>query len=190
MQIMWSIFEREAFASHLLYGVEIQSLVLMPNHFHMIATTPELGLGSVMRDSLTRISKSTNAIAGRTGHLFGGPYYWTLIDNSRYFGHVFKYVYRNPVRAGLCENVQDYPYSSLYGRLGMAHLDFPLTYTRAGMEQQLPSPDSVDSWLRWLNRPFATEAEALIRSALKRKKFELPLDRATRTKPVLLESLL
>lgn len=190
LEIVWTIFEREAYAIHTLYGTEIQSLVLMPNHFHLIATVPEYDLGRVMNYFLTNISKSINAISGRVGHVFGGPYYWTLIDNSRYFGHAFKYVYRNPVRAGLCGRVEDYRFSTLHGRLGKSKLGFPLMLTRTGMEFNLPDSERVEAWLFWMNTPFATEAEDLIRYSLRRGKFGLPVNRKTRTPTSVLEQLL
>lgn len=190
LDIVWSIFEREAHAIQAIYGSEIQSLVLMPNHYHMIATFPEFDVGRVMNFFLANVSRAINAVSGRIGHVFGGPYYWTLIDNRRYYGHGFKYVYRNPVRAGLCNAVQDYPFSTLCGRLGETRLAFPLLYTRPGMEYHLPSCDAVDSWLEWLNTPFSTEAERLIQYGLRRKKFEVPVDRATRKRITTLDELL
>jgi putative transposase len=190
IEVVWTLFEREAYAIHTLYGSEIQSLVLMPNHFHLIATIPEFDLGRVMNYFLVNLSKAMNSTAGRTGHVFGGPYHWTLIDNSRYYGHVFKYVYRNPVKAGLCDSVESYRYSTLHGRMGSSHLGVPLTYTRLGMEESLPNCDSTEIWLNWLNRPFSTEAEYLIQTALRRKKFALPLDRVIGIEKSLLEHLI
>jgi hypothetical protein len=110
--------------------------------------------------------------------VLGGPYHWSLIGNSRYFGHALKYVYRNPVRAKICQRVEDYPYSSLHGLLGRSQLLFPIHYTRVGMELALPSMDAFEQ-LYWLNQPFPVEVQELIQKGLRRKIFENIMDRKT-----------
>src|SRR5690606_20442105 len=107
-----------------------QAVVLMPNHFHMILTVPMHDLGVVMNRLMTSVSRRANLFSGRTGHLFGGPYFWSLIASFRYYGHALKYVYRNPVKGGLCERVERYPFGSLHGLLGYSHLPFPIHLTR------------------------------------------------------------
>jgi len=176
---LWKIIGNECLLLHLLYGVELHSFVLMSNHFHTIMTVPEHDLGIVMNHFMWSVSRRVNLISGRSGHVFGGPYYWSLINNSRYFGHVLKYVYRNPVRAKIVGNVEDYPYSTLQGLLGFAHLPFPIHYTRIGMELSLPSDESSQQ-LEWLNTPFPKEAETLIQKGLRRRLFQDIIDPQTR----------
>jgi putative transposase len=168
---MWEIVCNEAFFLSLIYQAEIHALVLMPNHFHLLITVPEHDLGKIMNEFMKSISRTANLVSGRSGHLFGGSYFWSLIKGTRYFGHALKYVYRNPVKAGLCERVEDYPYGSLYGLIGLGSLPFPLFYTRMGMEMGLPM-DSVQEFLDWLNRPFPKDADALIRRGLNKRVFE------------------
>jgi putative transposase len=176
---VWKIMGNECLNLHLVYDVEFHSLVVMPNHFHMILTVPEHDLGQVMNVFMSSVTRLSNLLSGRSGHLFGTRYYWSLINNSRYFGHAYKYVYRNPVRARICEQVEDYRFSTLQGSLGVRHLPFPLFYTRVAMELALPSVDSHEQ-LEWLNRPFPTEAEALIQKGLRRTVFDTIIDRSTR----------
>jgi REP element-mobilizing transposase RayT len=189
MPKMWKLIGNECLHLHLVYGVEFHALVLMPNHFHALMTTPEHDLGQVMNVFISSITRLSNLISGRSGHLFGCPYHRSLVNNSRYFGHAFKYVYRNPVRAKLCERVEHYPYSTLHGQLGKSHLPFPLYLTKVGMELGLPSIENF-MMLDWLNRPFPNEAEALIQKGLRRRVFESMMDRKTRSPYELLESLL
>jgi hypothetical protein len=169
--------------------VEIQALVLMPNHFHMILTTPNRDLGEVMNSFMASVTRTANAISGRSGHMFGGPYYWSLIRGTRYFGHALKYVYRNPVRADLCERVEDYPWSTLHGLVGSAPVPFALHYTRIALEVGLPSVEPGEQ-LPWLNRPFPAEAENLIRKGLRRTTFDKIRDRKTRRPHELLAHLI
>lgn len=81
--------------------LRVHAFVLMPNHFHLIASTPDADLDRVMMDFMRTITRTIQFISGRTGHIFGGPYRQSLIDSTRYFAHAFKYVYRNPVKGGL-----------------------------------------------------------------------------------------
>jgi len=186
---MWRIIGDECLNLHLVYGVEFHSVVMMPNHFHMLMTVPEHDLGEVMRLFMSYTTRSSNLISGRSGHLFGGRYYWSLINSSRYFGHAYKYVYRNPVRAHLCARVEEYPFSTLQGSLGLGHLPFPLHYTRVAMDLALPSVES-QAQLEWLNLPFPKEAEALIQKGLRKRVFETIMDRDTRRPIEVLDQLL
>ncbi|MEK6627995.1 MAG: hypothetical protein AABY53_05165, partial [Bdellovibrionota bacterium] len=44
------------------------------------------------------------------------------ILNYSHYLNTYKYIYRNPVEAGLCKKPEDYPYSSLYYLLGRGTL--------------------------------------------------------------------
>jgi putative transposase len=171
LSLMWEITRNECLFLSFIYQVEFHAVVLMPNHFHLLMTVPEHDLGIVMNEFMKSISRTVNLKSGRSGHLFGGSYYRSLIKDTRYFGHALKYVYRNPVKASLCERVEDYPYSTLHGVIGSDFLSFPLHFTRVGMEVGLPL-DSVQELLEWLNKPFPKEAEALIQKGLRKRVFE------------------
>jgi len=185
---LWDIIADECLFLCIVYGVQFQAVVLMPNHFHMILTIPEHDLGIVMNQFMKSVSQRTNLISRRTGHIFGGSYHWSVINNTRYFGHALKYVYRNPVRAQICKTVEEYPYSTLHSLLGHRHLAFPIHFTRVGMEISLPSSLSND-YLNWLNTPFPTEAESLIQKGLRKRLFGLIKDRKTRRYSEILHSL-
>jgi putative transposase len=176
---LWDIVKSECWTASLIYGIEFHAVVLMPNHFHMIATVPEADLGVVMESLMTNIAKKLNLLSGRSGHVFGGPYFWSLISSSRYFGHVLKYVYRNPVRAELCDQTENHPFSTLPGIVGDSHLPFPIHFTRSLFEAGLPLESSTE-FLTWLNTPFPMEAEKLIKMGLRRKIFEKVIDRGKR----------
>lgn len=167
----WNVLAGECLNACWVYEVEFHAILLMPNHFHIILSVPKYDLGKVMNTFMSSITRTTNLMSGRSGRLFGAPYFWSLINSSRYFGHALKYVYRNPVRAKICEKVEDYPYSTLHGLIGSSHLPVPIHLTQVGMEISLPSTDPITQ-LAWLNRPFPTEAEELIRQGLRKRTFD------------------
>lgn len=176
---LWKILGEECLFLQVVYAVEFQAVVLMPNHFHMILTVPEHDLGIVMNELMKSVSRRANILTGRSGHVFGGSYHWSLIGSTRYFSHALKYVYRNPVRARLCDTVESYPFSTLQGLLGLAPLPFPVHMTRIGMELSLPSEYPYEQ-LNWLNTPFPKEAEILIQKGLRRTMFKNLIERKTR----------
>jgi putative transposase len=189
LQALWEICGEECLLLNWFYEVEFQAFVLMPNHFHVIMTVPAEDLGIVMNQLMKSISRRINQKSGRNGHVFGGPYYWSLIRNSRYYGHAVKYVYRNPVRASLCARAEDYPFSTLRGLLGETPLPFPIHFTRVGAELSLPTTEN-DTQLSWINTPFSTEAQSLIQKGLRKKVFDKIVDRKTRKSVDLLNNLI
>ncbi len=174
MDKAWEYMSSHLYEIQLLFGGKIHALVLMPNHLHLILTVPNEDLGIVMQRYVGSVTRTLNLISGRTGRVFGGRYHWTLIDSERYYACVYKYVYRNPVKAGLCARVEDYPFSTLAGLLGSAQLPIPLHYPW-GRTDSWPLPDELGHLLDWLNRPFNNEADSAIRRALKRTQFGLYL---------------
>ena len=176
---LWDIIGKECLNLTWVYGVEIHSFVLMPNHFHMLLTVPEFDLGKVMDIFMSTVTRSSHLKTGRSGRIFGNRYHWSIIQDTRYYGHAFKYVYRNPVKAELCARVEDYLFSTLHGQVGRAHLPFPLYSTRVGMEVGLPAFESEDQ-LSWLNRSFSVEVDNRIRKSLKRTEFKGWVDSRTR----------
>lgn len=186
---LWRIVQDECLNLTWVYDAAIHSFVLMPNHFHMLITAPVFDLGKLMNIFMSNITRSANFDTGRSGHLFGGPYRWSLIHSSRYYGHAYKYVYRNPVKARLCETTETYPFSTLRGLIGEDQLKFPLPLTRSALENHLPITD-WQAMLPWLNRPFPKEAEELINKGMKLKVFEKLKSETTRRPYEILDQFL
>jgi putative transposase len=173
MNLVWRLFSEECFRITSLTDAQIHSFVLMSNHYHMLISTPGPDLGLIMQEFGRSVTKTFNLETGRSGHLFGGRYKWTLVDNPIYYSHVYKYVYRNPVRAELVGQVEDYQFSTLNGLLGQSHLPFPLYVPGDGAGCGL-IPETAADQLLWLNKPFKKEHEEAIRLGLRRLQFELP----------------
>ena len=169
----WQLLTRECFGISLLCGAEIHAFVMMSNHFHMLVSTPHLDLGETMRCFGGSVTQSYNRRSGRVGHLFRGRYQWSLIDSPLYYAHATKYIYRNPVRAGIAKTVEEYPYSTLHGLMGHSHLSFPLYVPPNQLSSSLV-PQQSEHLLRWLNTPFKVEDQEAIRKGLRRRIFELP----------------
>jgi putative transposase len=80
--------------------------------------------------------------SGVINQIFGGRYKWCLIQSQQYLANCFRYVYQNPVRAGVVARCEDYPYSTLQNCLGISPFSIPI-HDRFGFKD--------DYGLRWLN---------------------------------------
>ncbi len=170
----WCIFEDYLFMLSHFYNVRIRAFILMDNHFHLLARFPRGNLSEAMAYFLRETSRVMTKSSGRINRTWGGRFHRSEIDSLHYFNHAYKYLYRNPVEAVLCENVEFYPYSSLQGLLGIRRLAFPV------FDDGLTGDPS--KWLQWLNRKPSEASFKALKSALRKQKFELPRDRVTRAR--------
>ncbi len=123
---LWQIYSNYLhFLGH-AFKFKIYSFVLMDNHFHMIVSTPEGNLSEGMLYLQREVSRYINSHSPRINQNFANRYFRCLISNNHYYMHCYKYVYRNPIEAGLCKKAENYPYSTLYGLLGQSSLVIPI----------------------------------------------------------------
>ena len=84
---------------------------LMPNHFHLLAETSEPNLSAGMHWLNTAYARNFNKRHGYSGHLFDRRFYAGLVEGDVQFAMRARYIDLNPVRAGLCEQPADWPWS-------------------------------------------------------------------------------
>jgi putative transposase len=149
------------------FKLEIHSFVLMNNHYHMLIRTPEANLDKFMNYFNRELSREMTYKTGSINQKFGARYHSSIVSELRYYSNVYKYVYRNPVEANLCSDVQDYPYSSLNFLLGRDTYRFPIfdTYFEL-LEDHWPT-------LYWLNTSYADLELKKIKSGFKKAHFIL-----------------
>ena len=94
------------------FKVEIWAYCLMPNHIHLIAV-PETkdGLNLAIGEGHRRYTRRINFREGWRGHLWQGRFSSFILD-QRYLLACTRYVELNPVRAGLVNKPEDWPWSS------------------------------------------------------------------------------
>ncbi len=113
------------FVSH-AFNLRVHAFVLMNNHFHLIVRTPDGNLSDAMRYFMRETSREITFVSGRINQTYGSRFHRSLLHSPLYYLHAYKYLYRNPVEAGLCELVEEYKFSSLQGLLGETWLDVPV----------------------------------------------------------------
>ena len=97
---------------HTRYKVNLHGYCLMNNHYHLIVETKNANLAKAMHSLNTSYTVYFNIKRKRAGHLFQGRYKAILVEADEYLHQLSRYIYLNPVRAGLVKEPGDYPYSS------------------------------------------------------------------------------
>jgi len=96
-----------------LTGIKIIHYCFMPNHVHfMIGVKPASDLATFMKRLNLSFFYYYRRNREYVGHLWQGRFKSKIIEKDDYFLCCGKYIELNPVRAGLCDSPQDYPYSS------------------------------------------------------------------------------
>lgn len=170
---VWKIFCDYLYYTHLVHNLRIHAFVLMNNHFHLIASTPSANIGEAMCCLLTKVSCEISRQSGRINQTFGGPYFSSVLSSELYYEHAYKYVYRNPVDAGIEKCVHRYQYSTLNGILGESRLLFPI-------EEDRLLTESFEKTIQWLNQGYQDGNRQVIKNALKRNEFKISNDRKSR----------
>lgn len=180
LSFAWKTFTNELYLQTVLREVQVHAFVLMPNHFHLLLTSPVCPVSEVMCTFLGSCTKILHGRNGSSGRLFGGRFYASLVTDPNYFAHALKYVYRNPVKAGLAQRAEDFPFSTLPSLFGEAFAAVPVTRPTNGLDCYLPRADQFEAFRHWLNTPHKTEEALAIQGALRKKEFRLGKNRKTR----------
>jgi putative transposase len=95
------------------FEVAVNAYVLMTNHIHLMLTpVDEVGISRAMHSASRRYAGYFNAAYARTGTLWEGRFHASLIPEDRYLLACHRYIDMNPVRAGLVDRPDRYPWSS------------------------------------------------------------------------------
>ncbi|MBY0316637.1 MAG: transposase [Bdellovibrionales bacterium] len=167
MEEVWEIMSEQLHFIHHAFDLQIISFVLMSNHFHLIVRTPNCNIDLAMSWFMRETSRTLTRAGNRINQTYCGRYFRSIIESEHYLKNAYKYVYYNPVQAGICENVNDYPFSTLYGLLGRKSLYIPV-------EEDFILFQETEETLRWLNcTPMVDNWEA-VRKGLRWNRFKLP----------------
>ena len=83
------------------------------NHVHvLIQQRAGAPLGRVVNSWKTYTARRANAVLGRQGRFWMRDYFDRYIRSAEHFDIARYYIRHNPVKAGLCEKAEDWPWSS------------------------------------------------------------------------------
>ena len=110
----FTIFCQRAREEH---DIEVGRYVIMPDHIHLfVRLNPEKRLAPWVQSLRSVLGKALIAQGIDKPHWQKG-FFDHVVRNSESYGEKWQYTQKNPVRAGLCETVQDWPYQGEINRL-------------------------------------------------------------------------
>lgn len=149
---VWEIFSEHLHELTTKFGCIFHAFVLMDNHYHLLITTSERYLlGHVMQELQKSVARKINGRTGRINHVFGGPYRASLIRDEVGYAQVFKYIYRNPIEAGICRSPSQYPFSTFRNDA------IPVCSPNTGIAALVPSR-SLGDWIEEAESDDVTDA--------------------------------
>lgn len=157
---------------HVMYDVQIHHVLFMSNHMHILLTPQDNNLSQAMSYFLTNLSKYLNYRKNRSDHIFGKRYSPTVVRDSRHFMNVIRYIYQNPVRAGLVDRAEKYPYSSLGCYLGHKNDGIMLTPDIITSNLMEAGFEGLESWKMLVGSPLLDEDVRCLRKILARRSFK------------------
>jgi putative transposase len=116
--------------------VRVYACCLMGTHYHTLLDTPRGNLSEFIRTLNTEYSKAFNRRHGRLGHTFEQRFESLVVQREKYLRRVARYIALNPVKAQLCRDAADWPWSTHRATAGL---------------EETPAWLYLD-WLRWAFR--------------------------------------
>ena len=167
-------FERRVFLKQLnlvarRFGWTCHAFCLMSNHFHLLVQLELGGLSAGMQLLNGSFARFSNRRHGNVGHLFRNRFWSAQMLDDAHLLQTARYIVLNPVRAGICEQPDDWPWSSYRACAGVEfaprflavaqHLRLFGTkpsiarrayreFVRAGLDDPLPVSDTVERGAR------------------------------------------
>jgi len=133
IRLFRNVREREFF--------DVDAYCLMPNHFHAIIEAELERLSRGMHRLIGIYAQRFNERYDRVGHLVQDRFHARVIRDDEHFATACRYVWDNPVRAGLCAEAHQWPWS---GRMPRSR--------RASERRTAPAPTSRSATSRLTTR--------------------------------------
>ncbi|KRQ87829.1 Transposase IS200 like protein [Caloramator mitchellensis] len=95
-----------------VFDYELLAYAIMDNHYHLMIKAGESSISQVMFNINNSFCKYLNENEDRVGHVFAGRFNAKVVEDEVYLFTLLRYIHRNPVKAGLCDDVNKYKWSS------------------------------------------------------------------------------
>jgi putative transposase len=96
---------------------QVHAFCLMTNHYHLVVEGLRDNLSDGMKLLNGEYAQLFNGRYKRWGHVFGDRF-WCRAVEEEHLENTCRYVMANPVRAGLCKGLSDWPWSACRYDLG------------------------------------------------------------------------
>lgn len=88
----------------------IDAIAVLSTHYHVVLEATRLKLSAGVHWLNGRYAREFNKRHGRFGHVFAERFQTRVIESEEYLYDACAYVVQNPVKAGLCDRPQDWPW--------------------------------------------------------------------------------
>ena len=93
---------------HEVFNINVASYCLMTNHYHLLLQTPDANLSRSMRHLNGVYTQKYNKSHNYDGPLFRGRYKSIVVDSDSYALELVRYIHRNPLEAGIVDDINKY----------------------------------------------------------------------------------
>jgi REP element-mobilizing transposase RayT len=121
-------------------GWVVHTYCLMTNHYHLMVETPRGGLSTGMQLLNGRYAYRVNRRHRRSGHVFDARFSAKMVEDEGHALEAIRYVVLNPVRANICDDPSEWPWSSYRATAGLDPTPTFL-HTNWTLEHFAPTPD-------------------------------------------------
>lgn len=95
------------------HNVKIIAYCIMNNHAHILIETKDLKeMSKYMQRLNMKFGRYYNKKYNRVGYVFRDRYKSEGIYSEEHLNSCIRYIYNNPVKAGICNHAKEYPYSN------------------------------------------------------------------------------
>lgn len=95
-----------------MYGYEIYAYCLLGNHVHFLIWENKSDISEIIHYINSQYAAWFNRKYSRQGHLFQDRFLSEPVEDEIYFCELIHYIHRNPIKAGLADKLEKYPYCS------------------------------------------------------------------------------
>ena len=101
------------------FYLAIIAYCLMPNHYHfLVRQDGEISAGELPKRVFGGYSRAVNKRYGWSGTLFEGRFNAKAVTTDAHLIHLCRYVHANPIKDGLVEQLDEWPYSNYLEWMG------------------------------------------------------------------------
>ena len=125
LKLCCNINEKNPTSDH----TQIYAFCVLNNHFHLLIKEDKNGISYFMKRLMIRYAQYYKEKYEHTGHLFQDRFKSIPVEDEEYLLSAYRYIARNPVEAMICNQPEDYEWSSFSpSRQWTASL--PTSYTK------------------------------------------------------------
>lgn len=134
--------------------IEIIAYCIMNNHAHILIKAEKINeLSKYMQRLNTKYARYYNKKYNRVGYVFRDRYKSEGIYNEKHLYNCIKYIYDNPVKAGICSKAEDYPYSN-YKKIN-GNIDNEYSFIDIEEDNEKTCKEIIEGFLQYNNINFS-----------------------------------